>query len=1237
MDSTNRPPAGREALTSPDDVLIVGIGASAGGIEAIQAFFEGLPEDLEGVAFVVVMHLDPERESSLAEVLQHRTSLKVQQLTERHKIEAGSVYVIPPNKSLSVADGYLSVEEFAQPRGRRAPIDLFFRSLAQSPGGGIGIAMSGGGSDGAVGLKAVEEAGGLVMVQDPDEAAHDSMPLSVIATGMVDFVLPARELAVKVAEFRRSWGAIQVPEQQTELPKDEQEALQGILGLLWNRTGHDFCDYKDSTVLRRIERRMQVHHVESLGQYLDFLRTHPPEAQALLKSLLISVTQFFRDGDSWDALAENVIPELLEGDPEENVRVWVPGCATGEEAYSIAILLAERAADLAQAPEFQIFASDLDEEALAFARRGVYPEAIEADVSEERLQRFFSREGHHYRVKEELRERVLFASHNLLKDPPFSRLRLVTCRNLLIYLNRPLQQKVVRIFEYALRPGGYLFLGSAESVDGDTGAFRSADKKHRIYRREETGEPARLPELAFDARSVDERRIEPARPIRQRGTLPSDELERHEEFLESHAPPSIVVTADHKILHLSESAGRYLERPGGLPSNDILREVRSELRLDLQAALSMAFDAGRSTSTRPIKVRFNGEASWVHIIVQPGHGETDTGDRALVLFAEVEATGAGHAEDTDGPTHAERSPLVHRLEEETRRLRDRLQATIEQYESSKEEMKAANEELQSMNEEYKSTAEELETSKEEIQSVNEELTTVNQELKEKVEELAQANSDLQNLMAATEVGTLFLDRDLNIQRYTPHITELFNVMPGDVGRSITHLTHDVEYEHLVEDAELVLDKLVPLEREVRGRRGAWFLMRMRPYRTMKDRIDGVVVTFIDITRRRDEEEARRKAEERYRLLVQSVEEYAIILLDTEGQIATWNIGAERLFGYDESEALGQPGAIIFTAEDREMGAPEDELAAAAKDESVTNERWHLRKDGSRFWGSGMMTALHLPDGNLRGFAKGMGDHTDRKRAEDELVELMASLEGRIEERTREVRELASSLTMAEQHERTRVARILHSDLQQMLYSIQMKLALAREDLDDTSAAPAVAHLRESEEWLDRALDTTRQLTVELSPPVLEKEGLTDAIAWLRTHMLELHDIEVEIVADGPYYLPNEDWRLLLFQAVRELLFNVVKHAGTDRATVELSEREDEIVIRVVDEGRGFDVSSVAERSAGDSSVGLLTIGERLKLFGGRLEIESTPGAGTRASLHAPIEPRRRGAVEAGEPAAGEAS
>lgn len=1217
MDSTEKLHIDTDQTVAPEDVLVVGIGASAGGIEAMRRFFGAVPPAPDGVAFVIIMHLDPERESQLAEVLQHRTPLPVAQLTKRRRIEPGRVYVIPPNRGLLVGDGHLTPSNFEKPRGHRAPIDLFFRSLAHSPEGGVAIVMSGGGSDGAVGLKAVKEAGGLVLAQEPEEAAHDSMPLAAIATGLVDFVLPAAELAEKVMRFRGARRRIRVPHDPGALPRQDEQALTSVLGHLRSRTGHDFADYKRSTVLRRIERRMQAHHVESLGQYLDFLRSHPPEAQALLKSLLISVTQFFRDAASWDLLAEQVVTPLLEGDPDRQLRVWVPGCATGEEAYSVAMLFREKADELQGAPDIQVFASDLDEHALAFGRHGIYPAAIEADVSDERLGRFFAKQGSHYQVNRELRDRVLFASHNLLKDPPFSKLDLVTCRNLLIYLNRDLQEKAFRIFRYALRPGGYLFLGSAETVSGPA-AFEPLVKSHRIFARRPTDEPTRLPALDFTARGSDTRRRQSS--SRAPHTAGAVEMQRHRHMLEHGGPPSLTVGRGHEILHLSQGAGRYLQRPGGHPSDDVLREIRPEMRLDLQAALVEAFDHGRATSTRPIRVEFNGDVGWVHVIVQPDAAH-ETPERALVLFAEVEATGIGAtAPSTDGSEAEPRDPRVRQLEAEVHRLRDRLQVTIEEYESSKEEMRAANEELQSINEEYKSTAEELETSKEELQSVNEELETLNEELKGKVEELAHANSDLRNLMAATEVGTLFLDRELRIQRYTPHITELFNVMPGDVGRPIVHLTNEIHYDALAEDAERVLEELAPLEREVRGRGGKWFLMRMRPYRTVEDRIEGLVVTFLDITGRREQERARRKAEERYRLLVENVREYAIITLDTDALIATWNIGSQRLFGYSEEEAIGRPGAIIFTPEDREAGADRRELEIAVETGQASDERWHLRKDGSRFWGTGVTTALYLPDGELRGFAKVMRDNTERKAAQQALEDLAESLEDRVRERTRQVRELVSTLTMAEQQERNRVARILHSDLQQILYSIQMKLTMLRDAEDADGDLPDQAGLQEVESWVSTALATTRRLTIDLSPPVLEDEGLAEALLWLRTLMAELHGLDVRIEADGPVFIPDEDWRVLLFQAVRELLFNVVKHAEIDSARVELAHTGSELVIAVIDEGRGFDVAAAAERRAAEGNLGLAGIAERLELFGGRLEIDSAPGEGTRVRVYAAADP-----------------
>ncbi|MDX1548223.1 MAG: chemotaxis protein CheB, partial [Rhodothermales bacterium] len=1192
-----------------EDVLVVGIGASAGGLEALQRFFKAVPEDGGGVAFVVVMHLDPERQSQLAELLQTRTTLAVQQVTERQALEPGHVYVIPPNKNLLVTNHHLDLADFEQPRGRRAPIDRFFRSLADGRRTCVGVVLSGSGTDGTLGLKAIKEQGGVVMAQDPADAEYDAMPRSAIATGLVDLILPAEALAQRVVEFSKNHRRIQIPGPSGVLPQDDSDALYQILSYLRSRTGHDFTNYKQSTVLRRIGRRMQVNQIETLAGYLRFLKNHPAEAQALLKSMFISVTHFFRDREAWAAMAERVIPRVLEdARPDRQVRVWVPGCATGEEAYTLAMLLLESAAQTDPMLDLQVFASDLDQAALAYGRQGLYPDSIGADLSEERLRRFFTRDGNHYRIKKEVRERVLFAQHSLLKDPPFSRLDLISCRNLLIYLNRELQGRVFRLFHYGLRPGGFLFLGSAESADGEGRLFRPVVKKQRIYQRMETGDVPRLPALELAHERT---------PIHTEAMHRSQsELERHRELLEQQAPPSVLVGRNFEILHLSETAGRYLQRPGGVPSNDILREVRPELRLDLQAALHHAFENGKRTSTHAVEVAFNGDTGWVHLIVIPGRGETGSEDEALVLFAEVQTTGLiGEGAEPGAGTGTDRAERARYLDE-VQHLREHLQATVEEYESSREEMKASNEELQSINEEYKSTAEELETSKEELQSVNEELETVNQELKSKVEELSQSNSDLQNLMDSTEIGTLFLDRHLCIQRYTPRIAELFSVMPGDVGRPITHLTHTIDYDDLVEDAERVRRDLVMVEMEVRGHAGAWYLMRMRPYRTVEDRIDGVVIMFVDITERRRQEEARRKAEERYRLLVESVEEYAMITIDLQGLITTWNAGAERLFGYAEDEAVGQEAAFLFTEADRAAGQVERELAAAEAAGQATDERWHVRKDGSRFWGTGVITALRFPDGALRGYANVMRDNTERKQAEE-------TLEQRVEERTIQVRNLASRLTMAEQEERRRISRILHDDLQQRLYGIQMKLDLLRREAETTEHEPLTRELARIDEWLTTAISTTRSLTVDLSPPILKTEGLTDALIWLRTQMAEQHGLDVTVQAAQPFYLPDEDMRVLLFQVVRELLFNVVKHAETDGAVVEISEDGSHLVIVVRDDGRGFDPEAAAHQRGAQDGLGLFSVRERLRLFGGDLEIEAAPGRGTRVTVRTPVGSLRR--------------
>jgi two-component system CheB/CheR fusion protein len=723
----------------------------------------------------------------------------------------------------------------------------------------MAIVLSGAGSDGAVGIKAVKEAGGIILVQDPDEAEYGSMPRSAVATGLADFVLPVREIAARLPELIHNR---QNPPLDT-LEENNGEAMQRILSHLRIRSGHDFTNYKKSTVRRRIARRMQVQRVSTMAEYLPILRESAQEAQALFADLLISVTTFFRDSDAFDKLAALVIPRLFEDKgASDAIRVWIPGCATGEEAYSIAMLLLEEASRHDIRCEIQVFASDLDDGALGVARDGRYPKAIEADLTEERLRRFFTREGDQFRVTRDLRDTVLIAKHSLLKDPPFSKLDLVSCRNLLIYLDRELQQQVCATFHFALNPSGYLFLGSSESADNPPGMFRAIDRESRIYQRMQMAPEVRIAPRVGAAPFA--ARPEPVRtPAAFRAP---NEAGLHREALERLAPPSIIVDETYRVMHLSEQAGRYLQPSGGTLANDITELAREELRFDIRAALHRVFARSESSLSGPIGVRFNGDARRVYLQTRPLSSDPGANHSAIVFFFEGEALS-----DTSlaSAKIEEKAPAdqIRQLQQELQFTQSQLRTSREEYEGANEELRAANEELQSINEEYRSTAEELETSKEELQSINEELQTVNSELKTKLESVSRAHSDVQNLMAATDVGILFLDPQLRINRFTPRIAELFNIAAGDEGRSITDFTHKLEYDDLAGEARRVLRDLGSTEREVRSKDGSWYLTRMKPYRTVEDRIDGVVVTFVDIGERRRAEEAARESESQMRVMV----------------------------------------------------------------------------------------------------------------------------------------------------------------------------------------------------------------------------------------------------------------------------------------------------------------------------------------------------------------------------------
>lgn len=859
-----------------DMLPMVGLGGSAGSIQSLKAFFRAMPAD-SGLAFVVILHLSSEHDSTLAEVLQSSTAMPVVQVNSTAKVEANCVYVIPPGKQLASVDGNLEVADLPTHRGRRVAVDLFFRTLADTHGPhAAAIVLSGADGDGAIGIKRIKERGGLTIAQNPDEAEHPSMPATSIATGMIDWILRVPAMPERLIDYFKIGTRLKLPPEDgpppaTSVPlhaavTDTEATLREILAFLRTHTGRDFSYYKRATILRRVGRRLQVNGLDDLPSYLAFMRTHRGEAAALLQDMLISVTNFFRDRDAFDALALQIPYLFRDKGPTDTIRAWVPGCATGEEAYSIAMLLSEHARTLEAPPKVQVFATDLDEEVIGKAREGLYPDTIAADVSEERLRRWFSKDPHGYRVRRELRESVLFALHDLLKDSPFSRIDLVSCRNLLIYLNSEAQSRAFDIFHFALRPGGRMFLGPSESVPNESRLFTLLDKKHRLYAQQSSARITLPVPVGISAltRSLDlkERWKEgPALSHNGDATAAHPALEPsanfgevHYQLIERFAPPSIVVNAQYEVVHMSNSAGRFLQVPGGELTRNLLQLIHPMLRLDLRAALFSAMQSQMPADAFKVALDLNGERKSVDIHVAPAH---DLGPTYLLVTFQAHAVGA---ETVERVRNAQPDAAAQHLERELERTQTQLRDTVEQSEASTEELKASNEELQAMNEELRSATEELETSREELQSINEELTTVNHELKSKVDELGFANSDLHNLMAATAIATIFLDRDLRIMRYTPPAVELFNLIPTDVGRPLSDLTHRLDYPEIESDARRALGELIPAEREVHAR-GRWFIARTLPYRSSDDRIGGVLFTFVDITARREAQEALRELQQ----------------------------------------------------------------------------------------------------------------------------------------------------------------------------------------------------------------------------------------------------------------------------------------------------------------------------------------------------------------------------------------
>jgi PAS domain S-box-containing protein len=894
-------------------LMLVGIGASAGGIEALTTFFDNMPAD-SGLAFVVILHLSPQHESQLAEVLQPRTKMQVRQVVDREKVEANRVYVIPPDQNLAMSNGHIHLTARDKASAQQVPVDFFFRTLASSyQERAIAVVLSGAGTDGSIGVRLIKEAGGVSFAQDPTDAEHNGMPRSAIETGAIDFILPVARMPEKLVALKENAQRIQLPAPDARDETPDETALLEVLALLRARTKHDFSNYKRATLLRRLERRLQVTECVDIPCYLAFVREHPAELQGLLRDLLISVTNFFRDPLAFDVLAREIVPRLFtHKGPSDQVRVWVTACATGEEAYSLAILLSECAARLDRPPRIQIFATDINDEAIAIARAGIYPEAIAADVSPERLRQFFVPEGQYFRIKRELREMVLFTPHNILRDPPFSKLDLITCRNLLIYVNRQMQDRVLQIFHFSLRPDSFLMLGSAETADSVPALFAPIDKKQRIYGRVSTSGPQLPPSLPLAGQWEAKIPVLRAEHVETHsGSFTYNEL--HFSALEAFAPPSVLVNSDHEIVHLSDGAARYLRLGGGEPSRNLFKVAHPDLRIELRALLRTAPPGDAEPRTHGVMVNIDGESRLVNLHVRPVEGVRGSPGYFLVVFEEARepqpAAAIMPVSPTDSAAQREMQTVVQHFEDELQRSHDHLRSTVEEAETSTEELKASNEELQAVNEELRSAGEELETGKEEMQSVNEELVTVNNELKEKVDELSRSNSDLQNLMASTEIGTLFLDRALCITRYTPGAVALFRLRTSDLGRPLTDLNHRLNYPELTADAEQVLEKLIPIKREVSDGEH-WFLAQLLPYRTAEDRIAGVVLSFVDITETREAVRAQAELAEKlarqtriFDTALSSIADF-VYTFDREGRFTFANQPLCRLLGRSIEEVAG---------------------------------------------------------------------------------------------------------------------------------------------------------------------------------------------------------------------------------------------------------------------------------------------------------------------------------------------
>lgn len=910
---------GKNKLDDPKEkgnkrIPIAGIGASAGGLEALGKMFSNMPAD-SGVGFVLIQHLDPSHKSSMVELLTRYTNMEVLEIKEGMHVEPNKLYVTPPNKNVGIINGILHLAVPKEPHGLRRPIDFFLQSLADDQEDyAIGIILSGFGSDGTIGIRAIKSMGGMVMAQDPGSAVSGSMPSSAIDTDLVDYIATPENIPHDLISYIKRLG--KKPPKKI-IGKDEEtlNSIQKILILIRNRTGHDFSLYKESTINRRIARRMNVHQIDKVSDYLRYIQKNPKEINILFKELLINVTSFFRDPDAFESFKNKLISEVLDKKLDgDRVRVWIPGCSTGEEVYSIAMIIQEYIEEEGKHLEVQLFGTDIDEDAISIARTATYPSTIVTDISSERLHRFFTKKGDGYRVKKSIRELAIFAPHDVLINPPFSKLDAISCRNVLIYMNKDAQKKILSAFTYALDRGGILFLGPSESISNFVESFITLDNKWKIYKSKKTGRAHAGEFIRFPYAKLPQD-FTTAEDLEIIGKTDQNIAKNVEKLLvEKYAPPTVIVNNEGRIIFIHGRVGKYLEPAEGIANLSVVDMAREGMKFELNSAINEAILKNKEVEYQNLDVKTNGGYQPISLTVRPiTHPKVMQG-LLMVTFKDIELT--KKEKERLPETTPKKDRRILELEEELRVTKDRLHTTIEELETSNEELKSANEELQSMNEELQSTNEELETSKEELQSLNEELLTVNTELQNKVDQLSEVNDDMNNLLNSIEIPTIFVDKDIKIKRFTKETKKLINLIPSDVGRPLKDIVSNVEYDDLVNDIKEVMDRVIYKEKEVRTKDQKWYLVRIIPYKTLDNIIDGAIITFTDIT---EQKEVQRLASElEYVVSIVDTIREPLLILDDKFKVISANKSFYNKFKVEEE---GTQGKLLYELGNHQWDIP----------------------------------------------------------------------------------------------------------------------------------------------------------------------------------------------------------------------------------------------------------------------------------------------------------------------------